>query len=178
MAILIHKGTILTMNAKSAIHNPGWVWVVDDKIADIGKDDPPERFLSQANQLIDATHMAVLPGLINAHTHLSQTFMRGLGDDKPLLQWLKQIMWPLQAAFTPEDMHLASLLGLVENLRCGVTAVNQHHKLPAPTMSDTILKAAEKIGVRLQLARGWVDMGAAAEEPDVILAEMTRLYNQ
>ncbi|MCA9952706.1 MAG: amidohydrolase [Anaerolineales bacterium] len=166
------------MNAKSAIHNPGWVWVVDDKIADIGKDDPPERFLSQANQLIDATHMAVLPGLINAHTHLSQTFMRGLGDDKPLLQWLKQIMWPLQAAFTPEDMHLASLLGLVENLRCGVTAVNQHHKLPAPTMSDTILKAAEKIGVRLQLARGWVDMGAAAEEPDVILAEMTRLYNQ
>lgn len=176
MKILIHNGTILTMNAQSTIHNPGWIWIVADKIADIGADSAPERFLSQAERVIDATHMAVLPGLVNAHTHLSQTFMRGLGDDKPLLQWLKQIMWPIQAAFTPEDMRLASLLGLVENLRCGVTAVNQNHKLPAPTMSDATLAAAQTIGLRLQLARGWVDMGAAAEEPDAILAEMARLY--
>ncbi len=166
------------MDVKSTIHNPGWIWIVDDKIIDIGVGSAPERFLSQAEQLIDATQMAVLPGLINAHTHLSQTFMRGLGDDKPLLQWLKQIMWPIQAVFTPEDMRLASLLGLVENLRCGVTAVNQNHKLPAPAMSDATLQAAQTVGLRLQLARGWVDLGAAAEKPETILAEMERLYTQ
>ena len=87
-------------------------------------------------------------------------------------------MWPIQAAFTAEDMHLASLLGLAENVRCGVTAVNQHHKLPAPAMSDAALAAAERVGLRFQLARSWVDLGTAAEKPDDILAEMTRLYEQ
>jgi 5-methylthioadenosine/S-adenosylhomocysteine deaminase len=118
----------------------------------------------------------VLPGLINAHTHLSQTFMRGLGDDKSLFDWLKQVMWPLQAAMTPADMRLASLLGLVENLRCGVTAIGQHHKIMAtPGHVDAAAEAAEIVGLRMQLARGWVDLGEGAEAPDVIIAEMTRL---
>ena len=176
--ILIHNGDILTMDANDTILMPGWVWVEGERIVDMGSGDAPERLLSQADRVIDATHMAVLPGLVNAHTHLSQTFMRGLGDDKPLLQWLKQIMWPIQAAFTPEDMHLASLLGLAENLRCGVTAVNQHHKLPTPAMSDAAMTAAQTIGLRFQLARGWVDLGGAAEPPDDILAEMKRLFEQ
>ncbi|MCP4166936.1 MAG: amidohydrolase [Chloroflexi bacterium] len=120
--------------------------------------------------------MAVVPGLINAHTHLSQTFMRGLGDDKSLLQWLKQVAWPLQAAMTSEDMRLASLLGLVENLKCGVTAANQHHKLPGPAFADAALEAAEQVGLRFQLARSWVDLGASAEQPHVILAELERLH--
>ena len=178
MTILIHNGSILTMNHASTVQTPGWVWVEGDLIAGVGAGEAPEQLFSQADRVIDGTFMAVLPGLINAHTHLSQTFMRGLGDDKPLLQWLKQIMWPVQAAFTAEDMRLASLLGLVENVRCGVTAVNQHHKLPAPAMSDAALAAAEDVGLRFQLARSWVDLGASAEKPDDILAEMTRLYEQ
>lgn len=177
-SILIHNGVILTFDAHATQHAPGWVWVVDDRIVDVGAGAAPARLLSQAARVLEATHMAVLPGLVNAHTHLSQTFMRGLGDDKPLLQWLKQIMWPIQAAFTPEDMRLASLLGLVENLRCGVTAVNQHHKLPAPAMSDAAFAAAQAVGLRMQLARGWVDLGDAAEAPDAILAEMERLFAQ
>jgi len=175
MSILIHGGAILTLDAQATQHLPGWVWVEGDRIVAVGGGDPPPHWLAQAERIIDATHMAVLPGLVNAHTHLSQTFMRGLGDDKPLLHWLQQVMWPIQAAFTPDDMRLASLLGLVENVRCGVTAVNQHHKLPAPAMSDAVLVAAEQVGLRCQLARGWVDQGSAAEAPDDILGEMARL---
>ncbi len=174
-SILIHNGAILPMNAQNAFFQNGWLLVEGDKIADIGEGNAPERLLSQAHQLIDATHMVVLPGLINAHTHLSQTFMRGLGDDKPLIRWLKEAVWPLQAAFTAEDMRLASLLGLVENVRSGVTSVNQHHKLPAAEMSDAALHAARQVGVRFQLARGWVDLGDAYEKPDGILGEMKRL---
>jgi 5-methylthioadenosine/S-adenosylhomocysteine deaminase len=176
-SILIHNGVVLTFDVHDTQHAPGWVWVVDDRIVAVGAGAAPARLLSQAGRVLDATHMAVLPGLVNAHTHLSQTFMRGLGDDKPLLQWLKQIMWPIQAAFTSEDMRLASLLGLVENVRCGVTAVNQHHKLPAPAMSDAAFAAAQAVGLRMQLARGWVDLGDAAEAPDAILAEMERLFD-
>jgi 5-methylthioadenosine/S-adenosylhomocysteine deaminase len=120
--------------------------------------------------------MAVLPGLVNGHTHLSQTFMRGLADGRPLLAWLKRVIWPLQAAMTPEDMHLASLLGLVENLRCGVTSVVQHHKITAtPAHVDAAAEAARQVGMRMLLARGWVDLGDAGEPPDQIVAEMERL---
>ncbi|MCA9930371.1 MAG: amidohydrolase [Anaerolineales bacterium] len=176
--ILIQNGTILTMDAHDTMHERGWVWLEAERITAVGGGAAPERLLSQAERVIDATHMAVLPGLVNAHTHLSQTFMRGLGDDKPLLQWLKEIMWPLQAAFTPDDMRLASLLGLVENVRCGVTAVTQHHKLPAAEMSDVTLAAAQAVGLRFQLTRGWVDLGGAAEAPDDIGAEMNRLFER
>ena len=112
--ILIENGAILTMNRAGDIHWPGWVLVAGDKIDALGPGAAPAAVRAQAGRVIDATNMAVLPGLVNAHTHLSQTFMRGLGDDKTLLQWLKQVMWPLQAAMTPADMRLASLLGLIE----------------------------------------------------------------
>ena len=96
--------------------------------------------------------MALLPGMVNGHTHLSQTFVRGLADDKPLLAWLKQIMWPIQAAITPQDMRLASLLGLVENLHCGVTSVVQHHKIThSPAHVDAAAEAAEAAGESTEL---------------------------
>lgn len=164
------------MDELDTSHTPGWVWVEKDRIGAVGAGQPPSDLMARAERVIDATHLAVLPGLINAHTHLSQTFMRGLADDKPLLDWLKQVMWPLQATMTPDDMRLASLLGLVENLQCGVTAVGQHHKITtSPAHVDAAAEAAEIVGLRMQLARGWVDLGSGAEAPEVIIAEMTRL---
>ncbi|MCP4211840.1 MAG: amidohydrolase family protein, partial [Halieaceae bacterium] len=84
------------MNAAGDIHWPGWIQVNGDRITAVGAGAPPVEIRACADRIINATHMAVVPGLINAHTHLSQTFMRGLGDDKSLLQWLKQVAWPLQ----------------------------------------------------------------------------------
>jgi 5-methylthioadenosine/S-adenosylhomocysteine deaminase len=148
-------------------------------VAGVGGGSPPADLAARAERVIDARHMAVLPGLVNGHTHLSQTFVRGLADDKPLLAWLKQIMWPIQAAMTPQDMRLASLLGLVENLRCGVTAVVQHHKITqSPAHVDVAAEAAETIGLRLLLARGWVDLGDTGEPPEAILSAMTRLHER
>jgi 5-methylthioadenosine/S-adenosylhomocysteine deaminase len=174
--LLIQNGSVLTMDEQNSIHTPGWVAVERDRIASVGAGQPPVDLLARAERVIDATHLAVLPGLVNAHTHLEQTFMRGLGDDRLLLDWLKQIMWPLQAAMTPEELRLASLLGLVENLRCGATAVGQHHKITtSPAHVDTVAEAAQIIGLRMQLARGWVDLGSGAESPEMIIAEMARL---
>ncbi len=175
--LLIKNGYVLTMDEQNTIHSPGWVWVAGDKIRAIGGNQPPAQLSDHADRVIDAAHMAVLPGLVNAHTHLSQTFMRGLGNDKPLLDWLKQIMWPIQAAITPEDMRLAGRLGLVENLRCGVTSVLQHHKITtSPAHTDAVAAAAQSIGMRLRLARGWVDLGDAGESPESIIEKMTRLH--
>lgn len=174
--LLIENGAVLTMDEQNQIHDPGWVWVEDDRIGQVGSGEAPGLLRSQAGRVIDAGQMAVLPGLINGHTHLSQTFMRGLADDKPLLAWLKNVMWPVQAAMTPEDVHLASLLGLVENLHCGVTGVVQHHKITStPAHVDAAAEAAERVGLRLLLARGWVDLGSGAEAPESILEEVAAL---
>jgi 5-methylthioadenosine/S-adenosylhomocysteine deaminase len=177
--LLIQNGSVLTMDERNTSHTPGWVWIERDRIRAVGAGQPPVDLSSRAERIIDATHLAVLPGLINAHTHLAQTFMRGLGDDKLLLDWLKQVMWPLQAAMTPEDKRLACLLGLVENLRCGVTAVGQHHKITtSPAHVDAAAEAADRVGLRMQLARGWVDLGKGAEPPEKILADIARLLER
>ena len=176
MPLLIKNGFILTMDAQDTIHAPGWLRVENDRIQAVGAGQPPADLVAGAERVIDAAQMAVLPGLINGHTHLSQTFMRGLGDDKPLLDWLKQVMWPIQAAMTPEDVALASLLGLVENLRCGVTGLVQHHKITTSAAHvEAAAAAAETVGVRLRLARGWVDLGDAGEPLSAIIETMTGL---
>ena len=174
--LLIENGFVLPMDEQNRGYAPGWVWVEGDRIAALGAGRPPVDLVSRAGRVIDATHMVVLPGLVNGHTHLSQTFMRGLADDKSLLDWLKQVMWPLQATMTPDELRLASLLGLVENLHCGVTALVQHHKIVAsPAHVDAAAEAAEAVGLRMLLARGWVDLGEAGESPDAIVDEMARL---
>lgn len=174
--LLITNGSVLTMDAAQPLYAPGWVWLEGDRIGALGPGQPPPELAAQAERTLDATQLVVLPGLINGHTHLSQSFMRGLGDDKPLLAWLKQIMWPIQAAMTPADVHLASLLGLVENLRCGVTGLVQHHKITtSPAHVEATLEAAQTVGLRLQLARGWVNLGQGSEPPETIIAEMAGL---
>ncbi len=164
------------MDSAGAIHAPGWVWVDGEHVAEVGAGSPPLDLAARAEHVINASHMAVLPGLINGHTHLSQTFVRGLADDKSLLAWLKRILWPIQAAITPQDMRLASLLGLVENLRCGVTALVQHHKVTHSLAHiDATAQAAEKVGLRMLLARAWADLGDAGEPPDAIVESVTQL---
>ncbi len=160
-------------------HTPGYVWIEGEHFITVAKGAPPPSLSKQAEATINAQHCAVLPGLVNGHTHFSQTLMRGLAGGRPLLPWLKTLIWPLQAALTPEDMEIAALLGMVENLRCGVTEVVDHHKVtPSPAYTDVVCKAAADLGMRVTVARAWSDMGKAAEAPADILADLERLCAQ
>jgi len=177
--LLIKDGFVLTMDEKNTVHVPGWVWIKNDRIGAVGAGKPRADLADCADRVIDATNMAVLPGLVNGHTHLSQTFMRGLADDKGLLDWLKRVVRPIQAKMTPDDMQLASLLGLVENLRCGVTTVIHHHKLTTlPEHVDAAAEAAHLVGLRMLLVWGWRDLGDFCESPETIIEEMTRLHER
>lgn len=178
ISILIENGTLLSFEDGRLTERVGWLAVEGERIAAGGTGEAPDAWRARAGRVIDARHMAVLPGLVNSHTHLSQTFLRGLADDRPLLRWLKEVIWPAQAAMTPEDMYLAARLGLVENLRCGVTEVVQHHKLPGRAHVDATCRAAAEVGLRMTLARGWVDLGPSGEPLDHILAEMAWLHSR
>jgi 5-methylthioadenosine/S-adenosylhomocysteine deaminase len=173
-SILIRDGSVFTAQGWL---EPGHVLIAGAAIQTVGPGEPTPDVAAQAETVLSARHMAVLPGLVNAHTHLSQTFMRGLAAGRPLLRWLKELIWPLQAAMSADEMRLAAMLGLVENLRCGVTHVVDHHKITAtPAHTDAVLDAARAVGLRLTLARAWADRGANAEAPQSILEDLERLF--
>lgn len=194
--LLIHNASIL---ADGSLALPGWVqpggvqpggvrpgWlqpgflaISDGRISAIGSGSPPEELQRGSREIMDARGMAALPGLTNAHTHLSQTFMRGLAGGRALLPWLQELIWPLQAAMSPEETRLAALLGLVENLRCGATHVINNHKVTSTREhTDAVLSAAEQAGLRFTLARGWADRGKIPEPAESILADLERLLDQ
>jgi 5-methylthioadenosine/S-adenosylhomocysteine deaminase len=176
-SILIENGAVITLNTEGTVYAPGYLLSEDGRIAALGAGQAPVEVRARATRVIDAHHQAVLPGLTNAHTHLSQTFMRGLAAGRSLLSWLKDLIWPLQAAMTADDMRLAALLGLVENLRCGATHVVDHQKITtSPAHTDAICQAAQSLGVRLTLARSWADRGKNAEPVESILADLEGLF--
>ncbi|PKN83778.1 MAG: amidohydrolase [Chloroflexi bacterium HGW-Chloroflexi-8] len=146
-------------------------------IKSICSDDLFTLETSQNEKIIDAKGMAVIPGFVNGHTHLSQTFMRGLANGRPLLQWLRELIWPLQAEISVEEMQLAALLGLAENLRCGVTEVVDHHKITKTrNHTEAVQKAIETVGIRCVIARAWVNKGKNPENDQSILDELNDWY--
>jgi 5-methylthioadenosine/S-adenosylhomocysteine deaminase len=96
---------------------------------------------------------ALIPGLVNAHTHAAMTLMRGVGDDMPLKAWLEDHIWPLEARFvSPEYVFDGTLLGAAEMLRGGVTCCNDMYFYP-----DSAARAYETAGLRAMLGVAVLD---------------------
>lgn len=97
------------------------------------------KYISDDITDLTANHV-IIPGLINSHTHLGMTFLRGFGDDKDLLHWLHQDIWPAEAKFvSPEFVGEGAHLGIIELLKSGCTAFNDMYFCPR-AMKDVILK--------------------------------------
>jgi 5-methylthioadenosine/S-adenosylhomocysteine deaminase len=181
MTILIENGAIVPLaDDLPAVLDPGYVLIRDDRIETVATGAPPDEMRASAAEIIDARHMAVIPGLVNAHTHLFQTFIRGLADDKTLLPWLAAAIWPVGAAMGAEEAYLAGLLGLVENIRSGATAVIDNQYLHSDNRTDAAFcRAARDVGCRFTIARGWADHDyhpIFQETPEQVIDAMTALY--
>lgn len=92
------------------------VLVRDGRIAKVG------RFTARADVTVDADGQLLMPGLIQGHIHLCQTIFRGLGEDMPLLPWLRNIVWPMEAAHDEDSIRASALLACAEMIRGGTTA--------------------------------------------------------
>jgi len=117
---LFQGGTVVTMNPNRDVIENGAVAVRGSEIVWVGDADQltlPNRPM----QTIDATGKLIIPGLINAHSHLAMTIFRGLIDDQPLEAWLSRI-WPLETAYaTAENVRVGVQLALAEMIRGGTT---------------------------------------------------------
>lgn len=122
--------------------------LLDDKRTDIyikGKEihEIGEGLSFPADKIIDGKKMAVIPGLINGHTHAAMTLFRGFGDDMPLMPWLEQKIWPNEAKMTQEDVYWGAKLACLEMIKSGTTTFfDMYQKFKATT------DATEEMGLR------------------------------
>ncbi|MCC8095069.1 MAG: amidohydrolase [Tannerellaceae bacterium] len=124
--------------------------LIDGKwIKEIGQDLP-----FQADKVIDGQHKAVIPGLINTHTHAAMTLLRGFGDDMPLQPWLMEKIWPQEAKLTEEDVYWGAKLACLEMIKTGTTAFHDMYFNLEATSA-----AVEEMGIRAALGFNFFDHG-------------------
>jgi 5-methylthioadenosine/S-adenosylhomocysteine deaminase len=109
------------------------------------------------DEMIDAAGMAVVPGLVNGHTHAAMTLFRGQGGDLPLMEWLQTVIWPVEARLEPEDVYWGTRLACVEMIRTGTVRFWDMYWHPGATA-----RAVEDAGLRATIGAPLIDVGAAA----------------
>jgi 5-methylthioadenosine/S-adenosylhomocysteine deaminase len=149
--ILLRNAVILTMDDKFTRIDRGALWVRDGRIAWLG----PEEALpggERPQKVVDCRGGVVMPGLVNAHTHLAMTLMRGLGSDLPLQEWLFERIFPVESVLTADDCEWGSRLGIAEMLLSGTTCFADMY-----FYMDRIARVVEETGIRACLSRGLMD---------------------
>jgi 5-methylthioadenosine/S-adenosylhomocysteine deaminase len=120
--IILHSGTIVTMNENFDLIHNGMLVIKDDKIIAVGTREALDGQYS-ADDSIDCSGQYILPGLVNAHTHVPMTLLRGMADDLRLDVWLMGYIMPVEREFvSPEMCKLGTSLACAEMIRGGVTA--------------------------------------------------------
>ncbi|MDZ7581254.1 MAG: amidohydrolase [Deltaproteobacteria bacterium] len=153
--IVVHNGTIVTVNDRFEIIENGVICTEADRIVRVGPPSDAED-LPAARTVIDADGGLILPGLVNAHTHLPMVLFRGLADDLPLRQWLEERIFPAEAAhLTPASVKAATELACAEMLLSGTTTCCDGY-----FFEDAVAEAVAACGLRAVLGQGVIDFAA------------------
>src|SRR6266851_2465333 len=138
---------VVTQDPKRRVTPSVSVRVEDGRIAEIGR----LRRLAK-DKVIDCRRMALIPGLINTHTHLAMTLFRGYADDLELQEWLEKKIWPLEKRLTPEICYNGTLLACLEMISTGTTClVDMYFHM------DKVADAVKESGLRALLSYGIID---------------------
>lgn len=121
-----------------------------------------------SDEVIDGKGMLALPGLINTHTHVAMTLFRSYADDLALMDWLQNMIWPAEAHLDDDIVYWGSMLAFAEMIRGGTTAFCDMYMF-----MESCAKAAEKAGIRGNIARGLAGVTSNGEKA---LEENIRLY--
>ena len=153
MNIRIYNARILTMEEGRPLFE-GEIHIKGNRIAYVGPTLLSEELAEKAGGIswereIDAAGNVIMPGFKNAHTHSAMTFLRSYADDLPLLEWLNQQIFPMEAKLTDEDIYHLSKLAIMEYLTSGITANFDMYLTP-----DTIAQASVDCGFRTVMVGG------------------------
>jgi cytosine/adenosine deaminase-related metal-dependent hydrolase len=157
MDTIIRGGTVVTCDAHDRVIEGGDVLVRDREIARVDSaHDAKTPSPARVARVVDARGCAVIPGLVQAHVHLCQTVMRGAADDLPLLDWLRERIWPLEAAHDEETLGASAELGLAEMMLGGTTTILDMGTVRA---QDAVMEACVRSGIRALSGKAMMDLG-------------------
>ncbi|MEJ2038664.1 MAG: amidohydrolase [Desulfosarcinaceae bacterium] len=152
---LIHNGLVVTLDDNFTCLSGGAVAVREGAIEQVWTPDTASP-LPKARELVDAGGGMVLPGLVNAHTHLPMSLFRGLADDLPLQQWLHEHIFPAEAEhLSEESVDLGTRISCAEMLLNGITTCCDGYFL-----ADRIAQTVAACGMRAILGQGVIDFPA------------------
>ncbi|MEK6300116.1 MAG: 5'-deoxyadenosine deaminase [Acidobacteriota bacterium] len=172
--LLIKGATVITLDGENHVFK-GDVFIEGSRIAALG-----ESLSTQAAEVIDARGQVLLPGFVQTHVHLCQTLFRGAADDLALIDWLRNRIWPMEAAHTPESIYASARLGIAEMIRGGTTCA-----LTMETVNHTehVFRAVEESGFRATVGKCMMDRGdevpaALREQTEASIAESLELLER
>ncbi|MDQ0188577.1 amidohydrolase [Alicyclobacillus cycloheptanicus] len=147
---LLEVGAIVK-SAREVWDGPGYIVLQDDVIEDIGRGEYPGSRAGMT--VVKRPHRVAIPGLVNTHGHAAMTLLRGAGDDLPLMTWLTERVFPMEAKLTEDAIYWGTLLACWEMIRSGTTCFTDMymsmHKAAA---------AVEESGMRAVLSWGMVGL--------------------
>ena len=157
MATYLINNALIVPMTEPATAFLGYVRLRDGVITAVNAGLPQQARLVE--QTIDGSGCVVMPGLVNAHTHLYQVLLRAVWEDLPLMPWLQRI-YGCARVLTPNHFYTGSLLGCAEAIRGGVTTVCEHNFLnPSPECAVETMRAIQSSGLRAVFARTIMDSG-------------------
>ncbi len=166
MIKVIKGGTVITMGEKrKEQYEKLDIVIKDDKIFKIVKD-----YDGEYDMLIDATNKVVLPGLINAHTHLGMSIFRATNDSLTLNEWLENKIWPIENNLTNDDVYYSTLLSCIEMIKTGTTTSNDMY-----FNCDGSIKALKQTKLRSLFSRCLMDGTGQGQK---MIDEFLKLYEE
>ena len=158
MTTLLIRNAELVLTMDSGKIENGWILTRDNQIEAVG---PADQLPKQADEVIDADGMVVLPGLINTHHHMYQTLTRALpgSQNEDLFDWLLRL-YPVWGEMTDEAVYTSAIVGIAELVLSGCTTSSDHlYIYPNDSTLDSTIRAAQEIGLRFHPTRGSMSFG-------------------
>jgi len=174
--LVLRGGTVITMDPGRRVVTDCTIACSDGTITYVGPDS--EAPAAGDAVVVDTKGKYVIPGLVNTHSHLFQTMLKGLGDDRELVDWFRCMTGPSAAHLRAEDCETAALCGSLEALRSGTTCiVDFMYAHPRPALTDAVARGLTRSGIRSVLARGFNDAGSAGDVPPALVEPLDQILD-
>jgi cytosine/adenosine deaminase-related metal-dependent hydrolase len=156
-AVLLSGGTVVTVDGEDRVFEKGDVLIDGGRITAVG---PSGSFpITPGTRVVDVGGDIVGPGFVQAHVHLCQVLFRGVAEDRALMPWLQERIWPLEAAHSADTLRASARLGIAELLLGGTTTVldmgTVHH-------TEVLFEEAARMGLRYFGGKAMMDRENAA----------------
>ena len=133
---------LLSQDSNQSIIENGGIAILNDQIIEINDGQALLDKYPKAEQIVEE-HGLIMPGLINTHTHAAMACFRGIADDLPLMQWLQEYIFPVEAKLTPDIVYHSTLLSICEMIKSGTTSFCDMYLFAAD-----VARAADESGMR------------------------------